>query len=97
MPQIDIADFDLTHRIFDKIAEHGITIDQLQAVLEGHSVVIKNRRRRAASHILLGRDDQGRCLAIPIAPTEDPYVWRPITAWICKPGEAAILRRRRPQ
>jgi len=97
MPRIDIAEFDLTHRIFDKIAKHGITIDQLEAVLDGISVVIGNRRQRAASHVLLGTDDQGRCLAIPIVPTDDPYIWRPITAWYCKPGEAAILRRRRPQ
>jgi len=97
MPRIDIAEFDLTYRIFDKIAKHGITIDQLEAVLDGISVVIGNRRQRAASHVLLGTDDQGRCLAIPIVPTDDPYIWRPITAWYCKPGEAAILRRRRPQ
>lgn len=94
MPQFDIAEFDLTYRIFEKIAEHGITIDQLEAVLEGFSVGIRSRRDRAASHVLLGTDDQGRCLTIPIVPTDDPYVWRPITAWHWKPGEAAILRRR---
>ena len=97
MPQFDIAEFDLTYRIFEKIAEHGSTIDQLEAVLGGFSVVIRNRRDRAASQILLGTDDQGHCLAIPIVPTDDPYVWRPISAWHCTPGEAAIPRRRRPR
>jgi len=95
MARIDIADFDITRRVFDKIADHGITVDQLYAVLDEFSVVIRNRKHRAASHALLGTDGQGRCLAIPIVPTDDPFVWRPITAWYCKPSEAAILRQRR--
>ena len=31
-------------------------------------------------------------IAAPILPTDDPYVWRPVTAWYCKPAEAAALR-----
>jgi hypothetical protein len=64
-------------------------------VLDRSWTVIRNRKERAASHILLGTDDQGRCLAIPIVPTDDPYIWRPITAWYCKPSELARLRRSR--
>lgn len=42
-----------------------------------------------------GRDEQGRCLTMPIVPTDDPLTWRVITGWYCKQSEAAILRRRR--
>lgn len=92
MAQSDIIDFDLTDRALVKAARHGIILPQLYAVLDNRHVLTRNRKDRAASHVLIGRDDQGRCLAIPVAPTEDPLIWRPITAWYCKPSEAAKLR-----
>jgi hypothetical protein len=76
----------------DKMWRHGITTDQADAVLLGRSVIIRNRPDRAAPYMLIGRDDQGRCLTIPIVPTDDPLVWRVVTAWYCKPSEAAKLR-----
>jgi hypothetical protein len=97
MPRIEIADFEFSDRIVAKFRRHGIGTEQVYAVLGNFRITIRNRKERAASHILLGTDDQGRCLAIPIVPTDDPYVWRPITAWYCKPSEVAILRRRRPK
>lgn len=74
---------------------HGIEIgfNQTLSVLDHFWVGTPNRGDRAASHILYGTDDHGQCLAIPIARTDDPYVWRPVTAWYCKPREAAILRQ----
>lgn len=95
MARIDIADLDIVDRVRDKIEERGISPDQLYAVLEGFRTVIRNRKHRTAPYVPLGRDDQGRCLAIPIVPTDDRYVWRPVTAWYCKPGEEAKLRQRR--
>ncbi|MGH2614077.1 MAG: hypothetical protein ACRDJC_02460 [Thermomicrobiales bacterium] len=95
MTRIDIAELDIIDRVRDKIWDHGIVSNQLYAVLDRFWTVIRNRKDRAAPYVLLGTDDQGRCLAIPIVPTDDPYVWRPVTAWYCKPGEAARLRQRR--
>lgn len=96
MPRIDISEFDFTRRSIEKFADHGILPAQLYAVLGNFWTVTRNRKDRAASHVLLGTDNQRRCLAIPIVSTDDTYVWRPITAWYCKPGEAAILRKRSP-
>jgi hypothetical protein len=79
----------------DKIWNDGIVPGQLYAVLDGFRTVLRKRKDRAAPYILLGTDEQGRCLAIPIVPTDDPYVWRPVTAWYCKPGEEVRLRQRR--
>ena len=58
-------------------------------------MVVRNRPNRAAPYLLIGRDDQGQCLTMPIVPTEDSLTWRVITGWYCKPSEAAILRKRR--
>jgi hypothetical protein len=92
---IEIADFDVHDGTIDKLHAHGIGLAQLYEVLDRFWIVTRNRRQRTASHLLHGTDDQGRCLTIPIVATDDPSIWRPITAWYCKPGEAAILRRKR--
>jgi hypothetical protein len=92
MAQIEIAVFQITETAEAKFWSHGIDQDQIYAVLEYFWTTTRNRARRAAPYVLIGRDHQGRCLAIPIVPTEDPAVWRPITAWYCKPSEAAKLR-----
>jgi hypothetical protein len=63
----------------------------MEAVVANEHILVRNRRRRAASHVLIGRDDQGRCLAIPVVPADHPGEWRAITAWYCKPSEGATL------
>lgn len=95
MPNIEVADFDLTERTEDKMWVHGVVVDQLYEVIAREYVVVRNRPNHPAPYVLIGRDAQGRCLTIPIAPTDDRYIWRPITAWTCKPREAAKLRQRR--
>jgi hypothetical protein len=95
MARIDIADFRITPITETKFWSHSINADQVYAVLDHFWTAIRKRKDRAASHILLGTDHQGRCIAIPINATEDPFIWRPITAWPCEPREAAILRKAR--
>ncbi len=76
-----------------KFAAHGIGDDQVLQVLDGAHTIQRNRRGHAAPYLLIGEDYGGRCLAIPIMPTDDPAIWRPVTAWPCKPSERATLRR----
>lgn len=92
MPQITVAQLRVNDRVKDKIWGHGIALHQVRALLTNRYVITRNRQRRTASHVLIGRNDQGRCLAIPMLATEDPYIWRAVTAWYCKPSEAAKLQ-----
>jgi hypothetical protein len=92
LARIEIVGFDITESAEAKFWEHGIVREQVEAVLDHPWTVIRNRAGRAAPFVLIGRDDQSRCLAIPIAPTYDRLFWRPITAWRCKRSEAAKLR-----
>lgn len=92
MPQVTVTDFDLNERAEDKMWEHGIDSDQLYEILNHHRVALRNRKNRAADYLLVGRDNSGRCITVPILPTNDPHLWRPITAWYCKLAEAAALR-----
>ena len=94
MARIDIAKLDITGAV-DKLWNHGLTADQAHSVLSRPWLVTRNRPNRTAPYLLIGRDEQSRCLTMPIVPTGDPLVWRVITGWYCKPGEVAMLRRRR--
>jgi hypothetical protein len=79
----------------EKFWVHGITAEQVLDVLDGSVAIFRNRKGRRASHIIIGRDRGGMCLAIPIEPTQDPVVWRPITAWSCKESARSRLPRER--
>ncbi len=90
----DIVGFQITDTAIEKFWAHGIGADQVEAVLDHHWIVIRNRSERAAPYVLLGRDHQGRCLAIPIVPAYDG-IWRPVTVWYCMRNESARLRQGR--
>jgi hypothetical protein len=92
MVRIEIARLEITETGHRKLWSHRVVFAQMEAVLLGRHVVIRNRSERAAPYLLIGRDEQGQCLTAPIVPTDDPLVWRVITAWYCKPSEAAKLR-----
>jgi hypothetical protein len=53
--------------------------------------VVRNRRSGSADYLFIGRDRSGRCIASPIIETDEPGVWRPISAWRCKPAEERRL------
>ncbi len=91
----NIADFSFDDLNEDEIAEHGLSPQQLFEVLDAPHTLKRNRRERRATHLVIGRDRQGQCIAIPIEPTADRTVWRPVTAWYCKPHEWGWLPRRR--
>jgi hypothetical protein len=92
MARIEIAELNVTTTAVDKLWGHGLRPAQVRSVLSRRWVAVRNRPNRAAPFLLIGRDDQGRCLAMPIAATDDPLVWRVITGWYCKRSEAAKLR-----
>jgi hypothetical protein len=90
-----IDDFAMDDINENEIAEHGITQRQLFEVLDSHHHIKKNRRGRRATHMVIGRDQQGQCIAIPVEPTTVRTTWRPVTAWFCKPHEWGWLPRHR--
>ncbi len=75
----------------EKFERLALTADQVLHVLDRAHRIKRNRSQRRASYLVVGRDFQGQCIAIPIEPTHDPRVWRPVTAWPCKPHEWSWL------
>ena len=78
-----------------KFADHGLTVRQVLQVLESPHLIVRNRSRRRAAHLIVGRDHGGACLVIPIEPTHERTLWRPVTAWPCKSSELTRLERER--
>ena len=76
-----------------KFWDHGIVPEQVLSVLEHSFLVKRNRKRRRAAYLLIGRDEHGQCIAIPVESTHDPLAWRPVTAWYCKASEETQLAR----
>lgn len=82
-----IEDFVFDDENEEEMAAHGISPDHVLQVLDEPFKVKKNRRSRRATHLIVGRDRQGQCIAVPVEQTHTRGLWRPITAWFCKPHE----------
>ena len=80
----------------DEFAAHGLSDIRVDQVLQNDNVVIPNRRQdiHPASYIVIGRDNGGAPITIPVQQTQDPTVWRPVTAWTAEKWDLAELRRR---
>lgn len=90
----DVADFLFDDENEGKMAAHGLTPRTVLQVLDNIHIIVPNRRRRRARFLIVGRDSGGACISIPIEPTHDPVVWRPVTAWPSKDSERQQLERR---
>ena len=75
----------------EKFAGHGLNARRVQQVLDGTHVVALNRKARRGLYLVIGRDHGGAVITIPVEPTRDPLLWRPITAWPSKKREADRL------
>lgn len=90
----DVADFWFDDDNESKFAAHGLTPRHVFQVLQNRHIVVRNRRGRRAEYRVIGRDNGGVCLTVPIERTRERDVWRPITAWVSKDYERQWLERR---
>lgn len=78
----------------EKFAKHRVSVRQVLGVLDNVHLVLRNKRNRRGLYLVIGRDSSGLCIAVPVEPTYNPAVWRPITAWPCKSQEYTLLEKR---
>jgi uncharacterized DUF497 family protein len=90
-PRVDELEFDDYNR--EELAQHGIDLLQVHAVLGRQPVFVRNKRGRAATYKVIGPDNGGTMLTIPIAPTAVPGQWRPVTGWASTRGEITLWRK----
>lgn len=94
-----MATLDVDDLLFDdaneaKFAVHGVTVEEVQEVLDGNPRFYENRLRRRASHVLMGLTFDGRLLVIPIERITQG-LWRPVTAFDPTPTQVATYRSRK--
>ena len=89
-----IADFLFDEENEEKFAAHGVSALQVLQLLENNHMVVPNRQGRRGIFLVVGRDNSGSCIAVPVEPTHVLDLWRPVTAWRCKPSELVQLERR---
>jgi uncharacterized DUF497 family protein len=77
----------------EKFLNHSVQPAQVEQVLGNPFVIIKNRRGRRARYLLIGRDQGGGYITVPIEKTEIIGYWRPITAWHSKRRELVIYKQ----
>ena len=90
-----IGQFLFDEENIEKLAGHGLNPIQVSQVLLNPYTRLPNRRGRRAPYVIIGTDNGGMCLAIPVEATTFPAVWRPVTAWRCKESERQKLPVRR--
>lgn len=77
----------------EEFAAHSVTARQVTEILENTHVVLPNRKRRRGLYLVVGKDNSGICIATPVEPTHELWLWRPITAWPCKQSEKTLLEK----
>ncbi len=73
-----------------KFARHRLRARQVTQVLGNRHVVVPNRKGRRGLYLVVGRDNGGEFISIPIEPTNDVSVWRPVTAYPSKRHEKSV-------
>ncbi len=80
----------------DELWRHRVRAAEVRQVLDdGDPVFFSNKKRHAATLIMVGPTHGGRFLTVPLAPTAVDGVWRPVTAWDSQPEEQAKYRATR--
>ena len=90
-PRIETFIFDEENE--EKISAHGLSIYRVLQLLDNKHIIMPNRKRRRATFFIIGRDNSGTCISVPIEPTHQNGIWRPITAWPSKKSEETILKK----
>jgi len=64
----------------EHIAEHFVRPADVQFVLDHGPIFALNAPGHTATHVMMGRDGDGRALFVAILETESPGLWTVITA-----------------
>jgi hypothetical protein len=92
-----IYELQVTHVAIEKLAGHGISVDEAQELPRNRHVTLRNRGRARRSarklrdrRLLTGKTNGGRALTLVIERTKYPTTWLIVTGW---PATAAERRR----
>jgi hypothetical protein len=64
-----------------------VTLNEADEAWYGERAFVRNRRRRAAQYLMLGRTSGGRDITVVVLGTSISGTWVAYTAWDTKPGD----------
>ena len=91
MSRVRVDEFLIDEDNQEKFDLHDLSCEQVVEVLEHPFAVVRNKRGLRGVYKIIGTDNGGLCITIPIEPTYKAGLWRPATAWPCKTGEQTVL------
>lgn len=78
---LEVSSLDWDDENVSHIAKHDVAPDDVEYALANAPLFFRNLPGRSATHVMVGQDDLGRVLYVPILCVEPPDVWRVISAW----------------
>lgn len=75
-----------------EMIRHGVLVREVEQVHTNGFRLLRNAKQHSATHLMVGKTNAGRWLTIPIAPTANPGIWRPATAFPLRPADRAKLK-----
>lgn len=75
----------------EELWKHGIRPGQIFQMLENRHILLRNKRRRRATHRLVGPDGSGLLLTVCITPLNRRRTkWEVVTGWPSTTGEKQL-------
>lgn len=83
-----LSEWEWDERNLAHLARHGLTAGTVQEVAENDPKLRRNKRNRAATMQMVGRDDGGKWWTVCIVVIGGGR-WRAVTGWPSSPAEVA--------
>ncbi|HEU0074791.1 MAG TPA: BrnT family toxin [Dehalococcoidia bacterium] len=77
---LDVDSLEWDERNLTHVADHGVTRDEVEAVLANAPQFFADLPERSGTHVMIGPDANNRFLFVVLAETATRNVWRVITA-----------------
>jgi uncharacterized DUF497 family protein len=90
--RITVRDWDVDDGNVEELAAHGLTIETVDAIASNQPRFRRNKKRRAATHQMVGPDNGGAFFVVCLLET-GPGIWRPITGWAANAQEIDWWRK----
>jgi uncharacterized DUF497 family protein len=85
--------FEWDDRNVEHLARHAVSVADIEQLTGNSNIIVRNFRTGVDRFYLIGHTNGRRCLTVSIEATDDPGVWRPITAHDSSAREIRALRR----
>ncbi len=77
----------------EHIAEHGLSVREVNQVVANPNVIVRNRRMRRAQYLMIGRTHSGRVVTVALAKTRTVGSWKPVTAHPSTKAQRRVLEK----